>query len=517
MTLRVRSGHTRARLGARLALAVVMTAAVLPLAAPTALAAADDNIPGLPIPASPFTGTLNETTDFDDVFKVYMTQGDSLTVTLKGPDAADFDLYLYGPGATDVGTDVSVAGSTYSGSVELLRYVAEESGFHYLDVYSWAGSGSYTLAWRTEIETSGLDVYAIEGLGRVETAIAAAREVYGGDGASTVLISTARSFPDALGGSALSGILGAPVLLTEPTSLPASVATEIVDNLGATNVIILGGTGAVSAGVESQLAALEGVTSVVRISGTNRYATAENVAARVLEELRALPEPPAEYTALIATGETFPDALAASSFASWGAFPFYLVHPGTDPAALAATLTAEGIDNVAILGGTGAVPLAVEEAIAGAGIVVVDRFAGANRYETAALLADTFGASKLEGVTEVAVTTGIDFPDALAGGAALGQWGIPILLTRPTTLEAPAANFLADWGPGIGALDFLGGPGALNVPTRRDIRLAILNTWAPFSGSSLSSVAAGDASRIEPNAEATERPASVSPVTKSTR
>lgn len=477
MTQWGRGGRMRAGLGVRLALAVVMTAVLLPGAAPAALGATDDNIPGAPIPASPFTGTLNETTDYDDVYSVYLKAGQSLTVALKGPDTADFDLYLYYPGATDVGTDSSVAGATYSGSVELMRYVAESSGTHYIDVYSYSGSGSYTLAWRVEDEIPGLSVYAIEGLGRIETAIAAAREVYGSEGSEYVLISTARDFPDALGGSALSGLLGAPVLLTEPTGLPASVATEIVDNLGATRVIILGGTGAVSTTVQTQLEALDGVISVERISGSNRYVTAENVAKRVLEELAALPEPPVEYTALIATGENFPDALAASSFASWGAFPFFLVHPGTNPAALATTLTDAGIDQVAILGGYGAVPLSIEEAIEDAGIVVADRFAGENRYDTAALLADTF-AFNVGGVfSEVAVTTGLNFPDALAGGAALGQWGVPILLTRPTALEAPARDFLATWGTSISGLDFLGGLGSVNVPTRTAVRNVIRDAW----------------------------------------
>lgn len=503
MTLRVRSGHTRARLGVRLALAVVMTAMVLPLAAPTALAAADDNIPGLPIPASPFTGTLDYYSDYDDVFKVYMKAGQSLTVTFRGPATADFDLFMYWPWAQSLEDTARMGGgSWWNGSVERFTYIAQEDGYHYLDVYSSEGSGNYTLAWRVENEVPGLEAWPIEGLGRIETAIDAARTVFGskdaGFGADTVILATARAFPDALGGGALAGMLYAPILLTEPNALPASVATEIVENLGASKVIVLGGTGAISQGVENTLRNLPGIVDVERIQGVNRYETAERVATRVLQERAALPTPPPQDLALVTTGEAFPDAVAASSFASWGGFPFYLVHPGTDPASFASTLTSAGIDSTIILGGEGAVSAEIEVAIEGAGIGV-DRCAGADRYETAALIADTF-AWNLEsmqaegngdGVIALALTTGMDFPDALAGGAALGLWDTPILLTRPTTLDPWAALVIDHYGPDVQYLDFLGGLGSVNVATRTAARNAVRDSWtAGFSTLSVAPVTA---------------------------
>ena len=70
--------------------------------------------------------------------------------------------------------------------------------------------------------------------------------------------------------------------------------------------------------------------------------------------------------------------------------------------------------------------------------MVADRFAGDDRYETAALLADTFAYSK----GEVAVTTGLNLPDALAGGAALGSYSVSVLLTRPAALDPFAHAYL---------------------------------------------------------------------------
>src|SRR5690606_2325393 len=124
----------------------------------------------------------------------------------------------------------------------------------------------------------------MEGIGRVETAIVSARTAFP-EGSEYVIIATARSFPDALGGSALAGVLDAPILLTEPTALPDAVATEILDNLAATKAIILGGTGAVSQAVENDLNAMLGDANVERIGGLNRYETAGNIAERVLDEI----------------------------------------------------------------------------------------------------------------------------------------------------------------------------------------------------------------------------------------
>ena len=472
MTMRHRRSGSRTTMGARAALAVLLVAVMLPVGAVPAMGAADDDFPGVPIMASPIVGTLDEDTDFDDVFSVYLNAGQSITAALKGPGDADFDLYLYPPGSTDIVADPIEDASTWSGSVELLNYTAETSGVYYLDVYAYSGSGSYTLAWRKESEATGLYVTPLEGIGRIETAITAARYA---EGSEYVIIATARSFPDALGGSALAGVLEAPILLTEPTVLPDAVATEIVDNIGATKAIILGGTGAVSAGVEGSLKTLLGAANVERIGGLNRYETASNIADRVFDEMAVVYGKPGPYIAFVATGEQFPDALAASSWGSAGWMPFFLVHPGTNPATFAASLQAANVNEIVILGGTGAVPQAIQTATEGAGITAV-RLAGDNRYETSAAIAEEFGVD-----LTVAVTTGQDFPDALAGGAVLGLYGVPIVLTRPTLLEAPARGVLEAHADTIEDVLFLGGTGAVSVPVRRDVRVAIAGSLPVFA------------------------------------
>lgn len=69
----------------------------------------------------------------------------------------------------------------------------------------------------------------------------------------------------------------------------------------------------------------------------------------------------------------------------------------------------------------------------------VGRLAGADRYETAAAVArETFE----PGVAVAYVATGEDFADALAGGAAAGAGGGPILLTRADSVPQPTVDEL---------------------------------------------------------------------------
>ena len=83
------------------------------------------------------------------------------------------------------------------------------------------------------------------------------------------------NFPDALGAGALAGAYDAPVLLVPPKGmLPSSVAAEVA-RLGAARAIVLGGTGAVSDAMASQVrTALAPGRTLTRYGGANRYATA---------------------------------------------------------------------------------------------------------------------------------------------------------------------------------------------------------------------------------------------------
>jgi hypothetical protein len=116
---------------------------------PTARAATDDDIPGVTIPASPFSDSVSSTTDLDDVFSIALTAGQTLTVALVGPSGSQFNIYLYAPGTASVKDPdtpyVAVAaGTSYPCS---FSYAATQSGTYYLDVYAKTGAGSYSVAY----------------------------------------------------------------------------------------------------------------------------------------------------------------------------------------------------------------------------------------------------------------------------------------------------------------------------------------------------------------------------------
>ena len=305
-------------------------------------------------------------------------------------------------------------------------------------------------------------VIEVAGDDRVATAIAASTLGFP-EGSEYVLIATARTFPDALGGSALAGALDAPILLTEPAVLSEAVVGEI-ERLGATRIVVLGGEGAVSVDAYAQLAGLVDTDSIERIAGATRYETAELIAARTIEELGE----GWDGTAFVATGEAFPDALGASPLAAAKGWPVYLVHPNSAMhGALVATMEADGVTHALILGGDGVVPETLETALGTAfGETEVDRLAGANRYTTAVAVA-TYGVEEAGLAWDrLAIATGEDFPDALAGGALQGRSGSVMLLVHPAALQDGIASVLGANKASIAEVRFLGGTGTVPQAVR---------------------------------------------------
>lgn len=359
-------------------------------------------------------------------------------------------------------------------------------------VFTWTpteaqGPGSYPITIRvsdgelTDSETitvtvtepgtpdDGPDVTPVAGTGRVETAIEASKLGFADGSSEFVVIATARSFPDALGGSALAGALHAPILLTEPAVLADAVKAEIA-RLGASHVIVLGGTGAVSAPVYAALDALPGVTEIERIEGSTRYQTAEKIAERTIAENEAW-----DGTAFVATGESFPDALGASPLAAAKGWPIYLVHPNpANEAGLVSAMDDDGVTSALILGGTGVVPVTLEDKLDAAfGAAEVDRLSGANRYDTAVAVA-TYGVEQAGlGWDHLAVATGEDFPDALAGGALQGASGSVMLLAYPGYLHPGVQAALAANKADITEVRFLGGTGAVPQTIRNAVIQAL--------------------------------------------
>jgi TolB protein len=329
----------------------------------------------------------------------------------------------------------------------------------------------HLVAWMDERDNAltGEDIYAaridgpetdyvsLGGETRYGTAAAASAHAYRSkvpkdrDSHRTVVLATGRNWPDALGASALAGTLDAPVLITEPSYVPAAIKAEIA-RLGANRVIFVGGEDVVDPAVQDELSAA-GILAFERLEGPTRYETADAVARRTA----ALQADRYDGTCFVATGLDFPDALAASPVAAAKGWPVFLAGAKGLTSGTWQAMDDIGVRTVHILGGPDAVSSDVEQALRtrfGSGNVT--RQMGATRYETAVALA-RFGVDKagLQWDT-VAVATGGNFPDALAGGALQARTRSVLMLTAGDKLPAAVANRLAAQRDHIARLRYLG-------------------------------------------------------------
>lgn len=371
---------------------------------------------------------------------------------------------------------VGVDGTYYS--VDGAAFVAGTSvtvtgeGWHTVQYYSVDNLAQTEAVRSVDFEILPPDSFApvpIAGATRIDTAIVAAETAFP-KGADTVVIATAYNWPDALGGAALAGAYDGPILLTTPSDLPATVANAITD-LGATKAVILGGTAAVNDAVEDELDVLLGAANVERVSGADRYKTAEAIAAETVGILGA------EYDgmAFVSTGANFPDALAASPLAAAKSWPIYLVDKNKPlQTTTRQAMQAAGVTDLAILGGTAVVPTTIETSLMSYfGTARVTRLAGSTRYETGCKVAEYGVAHAGLFWNRMALATGQNFPDALAGGVLQGRDGSVMLLTPSATLDPFVAAKLEAKRTQIEEVKYLGGLNAVTQTVRDSVQSII--------------------------------------------
>ncbi|HUR49558.1 MAG TPA: PQQ-dependent sugar dehydrogenase [Acidimicrobiales bacterium] len=259
-------------------------------------------------------------------------------------------------------------------------------------------------------------------------------------------VATGQSFPDALAAAPAAGWSGGPVLLVTRDQIPQPIADEL-RRLQPQHIVVVGGTEAISATVEAQLRFFTTGT-VTRNAGADRFGTASAVSAAAFA--------PSAPMAFVATGLDFPDALSAGA-PGVGRGPILLVTRDSVPDATAAELRRLRPQTIAVVGGTSAVSDSVLEQLRQISGVAVDRVAGADRFGTSAALSAVFTGV---GTENAFLATGLNFPDALAGGAAAGKLGAPVLLADTRCVPQVVRAEVARFGPS--RLFLLGGPAALD-------------------------------------------------------
>ncbi|MCU1374318.1 MAG: putative cell wall binding repeat 2-containing protein, partial [Actinomycetia bacterium] len=278
----------------------------------------------------------------------------------------------------------------------------------------------------------------VAGSDRYATASAVAGDAFAA-GSQTAIIARGNDFADALAGAYLSGLQtgGAPVLLTTTAAVPDATKSRLAA-MNAKNVILLGGTVAISTAAEQDLAKTYTVT---RVAGANRYDTAAKIAQT--SSTLGVGTLGGAKTAIVVNGDKFADALAAGPVSYAQRFPIILTQVGALPAESKAALTALGIKHAVVVGGTGAVSAAVEAEVKAAGVTTTERVQGTDRYATSTAMAD-FAIAKVPGwsTTAADLATGELFADALAGGPAAGKANRSIVLTQSAVLSTPTATWL---------------------------------------------------------------------------
>ena len=244
-----------------------------------------------------------------------------------------------------------------------------------------------------------------------------------------VFVASGMDYPDALAAGPAAAAMRGPVLLVPRTGTIPSVVVRKLEELDPDVIVIMGGTGAIDSGVERQLKKYAPL--VDRVVGANRFDTAAQ-AADFTVEVDDTGAPTYPYTAVIASGSTFADALAGAAGAARQGAPLLLTAPTRLPAETAAVLEEFQPRYVKLLGGPAVISTDVEAHVrALLPDAEVKRLAGSDRYATAVQVARGLVWNGEPGnATAVVLVNGSNFPDALAAAPLAAQSAAPVLLTK---------------------------------------------------------------------------------------
>lgn len=281
-------------------------------------------------------------------------------------------------------------------------------------------------------------------------------------------IAFAEDFPDALAASFAAGSVNGPVLLSATNTVPDPTWSALAD-LDVERVVLVGGTAVLSQQVAAALAS-EGY-EVDRIDGVNRYQTASAVAMRYGTQT-GVGEIEGNRTAILASGATFADALAAGPIAAGLRLPLFLTPPDRTEVSVNTSLQQLDIERVVVIGGTGAVSSSVVEYYQDQGYEV-ERWGGATRTDTARIVADQALARLGFTADLTLLARGDDFPDALTASIHGGVNRAPLLLSAtPGTVSQHTVGWLRAACPHVNAVRAIGGTAAITQQALSDAETA---------------------------------------------
>jgi putative cell wall-binding protein len=169
-------------------------------------------------------------------------------------------------------------------------------------------------------------------------------------------------------------------------------------------------------------------TTFKRMQGADRYATALQISKEGWQS---------SENVILATGESFPDALSSAPLAKLMNSPILLTPKDSLNVEVINEIRRLGVKKAYIIGGQGVISSYIETTLKSMNIEV-DRTYGSDRYDTSVAVAIKFFKTENEAV----VVTGENFPDAISIASAAAAKKIPILLTKGDTLSANIKNYI---------------------------------------------------------------------------
>lgn len=230
------------------------------------------------------------------------------------------------------------------------------------------------------------------------------------DKSDYVVLVSGEGFADALCSATLSKKYNAPVILTNGKSLDNDIKNQLT-RLNVNHIFIIGGTGVIAQSVEEQLDTMN--IGYERISGNDRYDTSLKVAQLI----------GSDNGVVIASGESFPDALSIAPIAAAKGMPILLTNKYSLSQDINQFILNSSEKKCYIVGGVGVIGNNVIK-----GINNYKRLGGIDRYETNLKIVDEF-ASDVD-FSSIYISSGEGFADALSGSVAAAKTNSPLILTN---------------------------------------------------------------------------------------
>ncbi len=297
------------------------------------------------------------------------------------------------------------------------------------------------------------NLLSLQGDDAIDAAVAFSQATY--ESSNTALLARDDLFADALTTGALQGIYDAPLLLTSSGDLDRRTAQELV-RLGARNLVVVGGEDAINPLVLQKLD-IAGI-QVTRVGGATRIETAADAAGQTAPDATTAVLTRA-YSASDDDSQAYADLLAVSPWAAQNGWPVLLTQTEVLTSSARERIAASSLQEIVIIGGTGAVSQAVQDELETMGLTV-RRVSGDTRYGTAVAIANERGFADSGDTDRLVLAEGTASRDdvwapGFAAAAHAARNNAPILLTNEAALPAETLQFITD-GTADNLLD--GGP-----------------------------------------------------------